>query len=518
LKKEDKSGKHSKKHSTNSLYDKDNASITSNHSLSPLSRDNSVSRTNPNINEDKRKNTSNENDGTQSIINIIKNNSTSLSNIFGGNSFSNYSVSSLAKVDEASNATERSRKKEPKTETMDTKKEVEESLTIDEANNNKNVKKENDFKLHSLNDSINSLLDSIDIATSLRSSDENLNSQGSISMLNDQISSSIDLITFMNNNLENESKKKTKNRKHNNKEQYNDLKDDDNINPFFLLNPELLEESSSEASYPAIESINIENDSFEKEKEKEKEKKLKNENGKEDEGSEKVSIINNSKNNVNKLEETEISEITNTDTEMALLKQIDELNLGKKDDKDSFLELAFNNNSLKPNDTTKKDNNEDTTISNDSTSKRNFEYINIPLDKEIKRAGINMTYLHKKEKPIVPPKAFSFNDANKDKEINPEDFRFGYNDNPKKPNKSSPYKNDDMKEGDLGAPKIQVNSRDLSSYTDQSSSSRGNRRIRRKSNRSNKSEKSRHELILGELNKLKGYIEKNLLMKEIIIL
>lgn len=205
---------------------------------------------------------------------------------------------------------------------MDTKKEVEESLTIDEANNNKNVKKENDFKLHSLNDSINSLLDSIDIATSLRSSDENLNSQGSISMLNDQISSSIDLITFMNNNLENESKKKTKNRKHNNKEQYNDLKDDDNINPFFLLNPELLEESSSEASYPAIESINIENDSFEKEKEKEKEKKLKNENGKEDEGSEKVSIINNSKNNVNKLEETEISEITNTDTEMALLKQI----------------------------------------------------------------------------------------------------------------------------------------------------------------------------------------------------
>jgi len=457
-KKEDKNGKHL----TDSFIDKDNTSVSNDHSISIISRVDSTSKINSNINKDKEKKIENEN---QSLINDIKDDSISLSSIFKGNSFSNITIDSIPKVDEASNITEKNKSKEQKTESIDTKKEIEESITVVENNNNE--KKDNELKSNDLNDSINYLLDSINIATSLRSSEENVNSQASLSIMDDD-NSSINLVTYINNSLEKESKKKTKDKK-----QSNNLKDDENINPFFLLNPELLEDSSSEGSIPLIEDNNTEKDDFEKALENEikngnsLEKKDNMENKKEREKDEKEEKGNEQNPDNNKLEE--ISELTNTD-----------LKHEAKNEKNSFLELSYEN-SLKPNDGKKKENNEEKTIRNEFTDgKRKFEYFNIPLDKEIKKAGVKMTYLHKKERPTIPPKSLSFNDANKEKKSISIDFAFNYNDNNnnnfKKP--KGFMGKDEMKEG-LAPPKLQINSREISPFSE--SYDHSVRRIRTKS-------------------------------------
>jgi len=142
------------------------------------------------------------------------------------------------------------------------------------------------------------------------------------------------------------------------------------------------------------------------------------------------------------------------------------------------LELAFFNsfnNSQKAND--KKENLEDTEVSNASNEKKykDFEHINIPLDKDIKRAGVNMTYLHKKEKPIIPERARSFNDANKAKEMNKDELQL-YKQNYMN-QKNGPYMNDlkeDLSEG--LPPKVQMNTRDIPTYPENYGKS--NRKLR----------------------------------------
>jgi len=246
---------------------------------------------------------------------MLKNNSRT-------NSYSNYSLSSLAKVDEGNAITEKNKKKELKTELSELRKEINEPEPVTDAEANDDI--DNEQKLSSLNDSINSLLDSINNATSLRSSEENLNSHGSMSFLNDS-SRSLDFTTFMNNK---EKEYEKKNLKKHSKEQ---LKDDDNVNPFFLLNPELLDSSFSDESNNSIENINV-NDSFIKEKEssssssekdKDNEKENDNELAKDDKEVNKIEKEDRDEQteDINdKIEETENSEFT--DTEVSSFKKL----------------------------------------------------------------------------------------------------------------------------------------------------------------------------------------------------
>ncbi|OUM64170.1 hypothetical protein PIROE2DRAFT_9138 [Piromyces sp. E2] len=472
LKKEEKQSKHNKKNSTTSVSSKKNEKdivrSSSHHSVPTLSRDNSrtypesVSKTNPNNNEDKKK-TNNDNDESRSILNMIKNNSRT-------NSFSNYS---LTKVDENTPAaSEKSKKKELKTELNELKKEISEINELEPITDTEiNEEAEKEQKLSSLNDSIISLLDSINNATSLRSSEDNINSRLSLSFLNDS-SRSFDFTTFMNNK---EKEMEEKNEKKNSKEK---LKDTEDINPFFLLNPELLESSFSEESMPQIENIKVEN-SFINEKENNDEKEKDNEPAQKNEEEKENDIIEKDKEkedqteNNNKAEETEISEYT--DTDLSYFKKLEI----PKDDKNLFLELAFFNSFNKTND--KKENEEDTEISNASIANdkkyKDIEHINIPLDKDIKRAGINMTYLHKKEKPVIPERAHSFNDANKAKEMNKDELKFYKQFYMNNKNGPSMYRNDMTEELSEGLPpKIQMNTRDIPPYPE--NYGKNNRRLR----------------------------------------
>jgi len=479
-KKDEKSGRHSKNNSTTSIHsknpEKEMVTSSSHHSLASLTKE--TSKTNPNNNEDKKKSTNE--DGSRSLINILKNNSTttSLSNVIRGNSFSNYSISSMAKMDE-NNTIENNKKKDTKTEVDETKKESEDQVNSAEVNDNV----ENQQRLISLNGSINSLLDSVNNSNSLRSSEEYLNSQGSLSVLDQK--SSIDFSTFMNNK-ENELNKKNKGRKHD-KDVLNS-KEDENINPFFLLNPELLESSSSEESLPLIESLKIDSNSFEKEVEKAMEKENVKREIEKQKVEEKESISREKEkekdNNKKPIEEADISEITNTEVDLSSFKKLDIPKIGN--DKNSFLELAFYNsfnNSQKANDKKENNDNEESNITNSSKERKrkDIEYIDIPIDKEIIKTGVNLCYLHKKEKPVIPERALSFNDANKEKEkeINRDEFKFYKPYNSK--SSGSPLSNKNENTEDLSEnarPKLQLNSREIPPYPE--NYGKNNRKLRQR--------------------------------------
>ena len=202
-------------------------------------------------------------------------------------------------MDDTNITNEKNKKKDTKTEVQEAKKELEDSIDVAEANGGIG----NEKRLLSINDSINSLLDSLN--NSARSSEENLNSQGSLSILDQK--GSIDFTTFMNNK-EKELNQKSKGNKSN--KNILGLEDDENVNPFFLLNPELLESSSSEESLPLIENLNVDSSSFEKENANvEKEEQKVKEKEKEKENKKPV------------IEEADISEITNSEIDLSSFKK-----------------------------------------------------------------------------------------------------------------------------------------------------------------------------------------------------
>jgi len=212
------------------------------------------------------------------------------------------------------NTIENNKKKDTKIKADEAKKESEDQVSLVEVNDNV----ENQQRLISLNGSVNSLLDSVNNSNSFRSSEEYLNSQGSLSVFDQK--SSIDFSTFMNNK-ENELNQKKKGRKHN--KSVLNSKEDENINPFFLLNPELLE-SSSEESLPLIENLKIDNNSYEKEVEEvmEKENVKKEKEKQEVEKKEGINRKEEKDNNKKPIEEADISEITNTEVDLSSFKKL----------------------------------------------------------------------------------------------------------------------------------------------------------------------------------------------------
>ena len=133
------------------------------------------------------------------------------------------------------------------------------------------------------------------------------------------------------------------------------------------------------------------------------------------------------------------------------------------------------NNSQKAND--KKVNNKSEVPK--ERKRKDIEYIDIPIDKEIRKNGINMSYLHKKEKPVIQERALSYNDANKEraeKELKKDDLKNFKPYNPYSRNNSN-EKTEDLSESLI--PKLQLNSREIPPYPD--NYSKNNRKLRRRS-------------------------------------